>query len=327
MSLEKAEKYLEQLEAIKYYDNVKRERDELSAKVKELKANLVAKGRAIEELTRKLSDLEKVAEVKEGEMKALKKELRAKDEEAAGLKAHARQLESRVKELEELKVTSDGKTLKEAEESFLMARETEIKKRAHESLAQIRLQWERDEKPKEVLSDAIRLLRSTIEELRKPEPRHFPKEVVEIGLSDRVQEIITSEVNKRLDAEFLRRVEESSEKRTLRKLEHLKSVEWPNWYRINVEPRIRELESKATSNAIAMLRGPWTITCDKCGQKFETNLTSEGMESLLRFSFAYLECQNPLCIDSVLLWTRRHRIRVSLKDLIDAKLMAGFPPP
>jgi hypothetical protein len=41
-------------------------------------------------------------------------------------------LSSRVKELEELKVLIEGKTLKEDEEDFLKAKEDEINKRAQE---------------------------------------------------------------------------------------------------------------------------------------------------------------------------------------------------
>jgi len=86
------------------------------------------------------------------------------------------------------------------------------------------------------------------------------------------------------------------------------------WYSIYVEPRIRELESKATSNAMSMLRGPWYVTCDKCGTRLRVELPAEGIESLLRTGNVMIECANPNC---------RHKIEIHLRDLIKGYL--GHP--
>jgi len=66
-----------------------------------------------------------------------------------------------------------------------------------------------------------------------------------------------------------------------------------------------------------LLRGPWTITCDKCGTRFQLQLTVEGVENLVRYGEIVAECVNPNCID----WFWRHKIRITLRDLISAYIM------
>ena len=51
-------------------------------------------------------------------------------------------------------------------------------------------------------------------------------------------------MRERVNAEFLRRVEEESERKANEKLEKLKSTEWLRWYKVVVEPRILQLESQ-----------------------------------------------------------------------------------
>lgn len=49
----------------------------------------------------------------------------------------------------------------------------------------------------------------------------------------------------------------------------------------NIQPRIAELERKVSENALQLLKGPWTFTCEGCGTKFDDELTSFGIEGLL----------------------------------------------
>jgi len=129
-------------------------------------------------------------------------------------------------------------------------------------------------------------------------------------------------VRKRVNAEFLRRVEEESERKANEKLEKLKSTEWLRWYKVVVEPRILQLESQIRYNTIKTLEGPWIITCDKCGTKFQVVLTTEGVEELLREGSLTIECQNPNCTDSILFSSSRHKIKVTLKELIELKFIS-----
>jgi hypothetical protein len=73
----------------------------------------------------------------------------------------------------------------------------------------------------------------------------------------------------------------------------------------------RILEAKIGENAIGMLKGPWRIKCDKCGTEQEKiELTEQGISGLLSKGQVEIECVNPDC--------RRHRVRISLRDLIAA---------
>ncbi|MEM0172600.1 MAG: hypothetical protein QXM60_06320 [Thermoplasmatales archaeon] len=81
----------------------------------------------------------------------------------------------------------------------------------------MKLEWEKSEKPKEVLNEAIKWLNHVVEQLSKPGPRVFLKEVADAGLPEKVEQIIGSEVRRRLNAEFARRVEEESNRKALTK--------------------------------------------------------------------------------------------------------------
>jgi rubrerythrin len=248
--------------------------------------------------------------------------VRIRDEKIKKLEEELNNLVSRVRELEEIKTLTEGRTLKEAEELLLKAKEGEVKRLAKELFNQWKSEWERRDKPKEVLNEAIKQLKHIIEQLSKPGPRTFTKEAVDFGLPEKVEEILNLEVSKRINTEFLRRVEEESERKANEKLEKLKSTEWLRWYKVVVEPRILQLESQIRYNAIKTLEGPWIITCDKCGTKFQVVLPTEGVEELLRGGSLMIECQNPNCIDSMLFFSSRHKIKVTLKELIELRCVS-----
>lgn len=123
-----------------------------------------------------------------------------------------------------------------------------------------------------------------------------------------------------LNSEFERRVEKTSGERAEVKLRELAQVEWPRWYEVNVKPKLSILEAKIKQNAIGMLRGPWRgITCDKCGTEHgEIELPEQGISTLLSQGHIELECVNPDCRE----WDRirRHKIRIFLYDLIAAHI-------
>jgi len=298
MSLEKSDQYIRELEAIKYYDKVKKERDEALSRIKELEEEN--------------DGLEKKLEEKEKEARDLKGALEGMNKELQETKLEINKLKSKINELENLKVTVEGKTLIEAKNAFLVAMDDEIEKRAHARFNSMKSKWEKVEKQKEVFKTATKLLKQVIEK-----PDLLPKELIE--LSKKVKEIINSEVEKRLNSEFQRRVQEESDRKASAQLKQMMEIEWPKWYKMNIEPKIIELERKINENVIFLLRGPWLITCDKCGMKQAVELTPERMEILLRNGYVLIECQNPNCID--LIW--RHKINISLRDLISYYLMGS----
>jgi len=324
MSLEKIDEYIRELEAIKNYDKVKAERDSLLAKVKELEASLSSEREKVEELHQIIKSLEEQVRMKSGEIESLKSELAAKDERIKSLEEDLNNLSSRLKELEEFRAIVEGKTLGEAREAFMKAMEDEIEKRARELFSKFKSEWEGRDKPREVSSEAIILLRRIIEQLGKPEPCSLPEGVKESGLPEKIEEILSSEVKRRIDAEFLRRVEEESSRKAIEKLEKLKSVEWPNWYKVNIEPRILQLESQIRSNIMGLLKGEWIVKCDKCGTQFRITLTAEGLETLLRRGSILVECPNTKCIDFhpfMRFISFRHKIELTLRRLIEARCM------
>ena len=317
MSFERIDQYIKELEAIKNYEKVKAENASLLARVRELESRLSRERGRVGELLQVIKNLKERVRARDEEIESLREELSVREERIKSLESEVHDLTSRVRELEELKVLAEGKTLKEAEESFLKAKEGEIREQAQKLFNQMKSEWEERVKPREVSNEALKWLKHTIEQLSRPEPRNYMKEVVDAGLPEKIEKIINSEVEKRINEEFLKRVDEESSKKALEKLEELKSVEWPNWYRTVVEPRIRQLESMIWSNVMKALEGPWIITCDKCGTRFQAQLTPEGIEELLRTGSVVIECPNPGCVDFIL----RHRIRIKLKQLIELKCL------
>ena len=132
---------------------------------------------------------------------------------------------------------------------------------------------------------------------------------------------IEAEVKNRLNEEFRKRSEEESSRKASEKLDQSIRIEWPTWYTTTVKPKIEQLEASAYTNALNFLKGPWTVICDKCGQSFRIDLTAENLGHLLSLRYIEVECRNPDCTDSFWLFTFRHKIKLSLKNLIEAQII------
>ena len=138
-----------------------------------------------------------------------------------------------------------------------------------------------------------------------------------MSLQEKVDAILKTEVNRRLDAEFIKRVEEESTRKALPQFLRLKSEEWPKWLKENVEPRVEELAGKIKADALILLRErTWLITCDKCATKQSLKMTPEMMAGLLAQGWLRIGCGNPNCKD----WISHHVITIQLKDLIGSYL-------
>lgn len=305
MSLNSLKEFLDKTEALTKYDEVKRDKNEAEAKNNEPHNKLQILVKEQHELTEKLK-------TKESEAGILREALKLKDKEVQSANAGIEVLKARILKLEGLKAIVEGKTLSEAEKAFLKATEEEIKKRADETFSSMKAEWVKVEKPKEVFKEGVKWLINVIETIRKPEAQYFLKDLVDADFPKTVEELIKSDVDRRLDAEFNRRVEEKSDQKALEKLNCLKSIEWPNWLKTRVEPRSKELEGKIVTNTFRLLRGPWTIRCDKCGTIETLQFQTKEIEHLLRTGCIMVDCANPNCKD----FLGRHKIRTTLEGLI-----------
>jgi peptidoglycan hydrolase CwlO-like protein len=79
MSLEKIERYIKELDAIKHYEETKLERKKLEGEVKELREKISIRNKEVEELTQRIKKLEEDAKKEEEEIGFLKDEIKEKD--------------------------------------------------------------------------------------------------------------------------------------------------------------------------------------------------------------------------------------------------------
>jgi hypothetical protein len=314
MNLERLERHIRELEAIKFYPQVKEERNRLLAENSELR--------------------KKVQELEE-EKKKLASELEELKEEVAKLREERERALKELGTLKQVRLRSqDGRELglEEAREEFLRDMEAEVQRRVEERCRATFSEFEA-QKPKLVYEELLRLLAS-------PSPPPEIKEKIEAEVSRRVEGILrererwpdwfrklySEEVQKGvregLDEEFRRRAEERAGQLARGRLQRLVAEEWPRWYRENVEPGLRRLEEEIRKSALALLVGPWTVPCDKCGTRLQVSLEDQ-IGSLFSRGYAYVPCSNPSCRD---LWILRHAVRIRLRDLVLARLsLPGLP--
>jgi hypothetical protein len=96
----------------------------------------------------------------------------------------------------------------------------------------------------------------------------------------------------RRNLNFIRRVEIESNQRADEKFNQMKYTEWPKYFRENIEPKVRELETKIKANTFSLLKGPWTIDCDSCGKRQPVEISSQAIQSLLINGFIDLKCDS-----------------------------------
>lgn len=227
-------------------------------------------------------------------------------------------LTQRVRELEHLKTNSEGKTIAEIERTVLAERDEEIVRRAEAKLAELKKSWERTDKPKEVVSEALSMLSSIIKSLSSARSTLVLKQVLETGMREEVIQILNTEVNRRMDEEFERGVDQRSNLIVLEKLEILKNIEWPKFFEANVIPRAELLSSELRSNAMQCISGPWTLSCDKCGTMQTAILDPDQIASLLRDGRVDFVCTNPKCVDYAVF---PHSFPLALDSLIASFLI------
>lgn len=70
------------------------------------------------------------------------------------------------------------------------------------------------------------------------------------------------------------------------------------------------------ANAVKALEGPWIITCDKRGTRFQVRLTASGIENLLKLGKVVIKCQNPIHVDKAFFTSSRHKVEITLRGLV-----------
>jgi len=279
--LKAIEAYTRELEALRNYDRVKKERDELAERCPKLETR-------VSELN------EELASLKGFNVRFVGEELTLGQAKVEFVRAYNDEIERRANEkVEVLKADLENKMPKLVYNKLI------------ETLG--KPPW-----PKEI-AGAIEAKAKEIADgiLRNEEkwPSWFKKFYLEE---------VRAGVSAGLNEEFERKVEMEATTRAEQKLRQLTTVEWPNWYNANIKPKLSDLEAKIKENAILILRGPWrNIKCDRCGTELgEIELTEQGMSDLLSRGHVEIECENFDCRE----WDRirGHKIRISLQDLIAA---------
>ena len=187
---------------------------------------------------------------------------------------------------------------------------------------------ERDEaikQCKEIKNKLKPIIENIVEVLGSPQPHRYSQDALEIAgeqIIEKIGKLIEVEVEKRVNDDFRKRVELESNLRADAKLKQMVNTEWPKYYRENIEPKVKELETKIKDNTLSVLKGPWNIECHICGKRQNGILInySHGLQSLLIDGYVDLKCDGVSIFPSespiTSLMLNPHSIRIQLLELI-----------
>jgi hypothetical protein len=315
---ENIEAHLRDLEALKYYSQVKEERDSLTTEATQLK--------------------EKVAKLEA----QLKTEIATKNELASRLaktgaevKELTRKLGEAEKELSSLrefqvKLADRGElTLEEMRDQFLHAEESEIEKRARERFQELEA---------DIQSQMPSLVCERVGEIFK-QPS-LPSEIAKV-VDSRAKQIadgilgtkdewpdwfrsyyhdeVNALVRQGLTVEFERRAEAEAEQR----LQLMKAGQWKEYATAKVKALASDLKDMLTQ-----LQGTWLFTCDRCGGRVAIDLSPSHIGLLLRgqrIDITCTTCPDPAPFPFILSTVRHKIVSLSLEGLLE--LYMGSAPP
>lgn len=283
MSIDAIEKYVEELEAIKNYSQVRQERDGLSQEIKELKANLDS---ALEEIT---------------SLKSLKANLDGADMTLEQARLDFLQMQ-------------DAEVEERAADRFEMLKADYESKMPELVYQRVRGILGQPSWPEEVAKLIDAEARKTADAVLRHQ-ESWPAWFRELYDGE-----VEKKASAGLNEEFNARVEDAAETRARQRLNELIATHWPTWHRDNVEPRIVELDNRIQVDALQLLRGPWMFVCDRCDTSFNGRLTAGDMEQLLKTGRIKITCANSECEDRSYFAARRHTFQVFLYDLINTYL-------
>lgn len=316
MSFKEVKDDLRDLEAIRDYDRVKKERDDCLASKKDLNEKY-------DQLVGELGTIREAKATTEQQNRDLQEKLQkcGAAKEQAELEKAA--LSKEVKELKELKATAEGKTLPEVTAAVIEATNAEIEERSDTRLMEKENDWETKGKPKQVREAAIGLLQVCLRGLAQ-QVKLVEVDVHQAGIDGEVTLIIDREVKRRLDSEFYKRVETESDEKAKVKVEQLAKVAWPKFVKEQVEPRAMKLESVFRTNLQIFLTNLFHIRCNKCLREQVIPIGPGLVAQLVATGTAQVECSYPDCKDGFGFW--RHKMTVTLAALIEGSLGVTSPP-
>jgi len=286
MSIEDIERYLQELEAIKNYAQVKQDREMLLRKIEELNVSLD-------------NALEEVSSLKSSKAKLDGAEMTLEEARLDFLRAQDAEIEKRAADRFE-KLKADY--------------ESQMPQLVHQRLSDVLKQpWLPVEVAKLIGTEARKKTDAALRD-QNSWPEWFKK---------LYEEEVKKKVSAGLNQEFDARVETAAMARAKQRLNELITKEWPAWCQANVEPKIAALQTKINDGVFQLLKGPWVFTCDRCATKSNTGLTSIGIEDILTKGQVRIECSNTVCEDKGLFSSRRHTFQVSLHELIESYISAG----
>ncbi|MCK4369126.1 MAG: hypothetical protein KAV68_05630 [Dehalococcoidales bacterium] len=308
------EKHIKELEALRHYPRVKKERDSLAMEVVQLKEKVAALESEVSTKNGLSSQLSK----REAEINELAGKLAEVGKELTSL----RKFKVKLPDVGEL-------ALDEMRAEFLCAEEDEIERKVKERLTALEKDME-SRMPGLVHKRLVQVLKSP----------SWPPEIVRVIdttarqtadgiLTARDQwpdwfksyylDEVNALVNHHLTAEFETRVQAEAEKR----LELMKAGEWKEY----ANSKARALAS-SLKDSLKELQGTWWFTCDRCGRRLSVDLSLSDLGLLLGGETLDITCTT--CLDPArfpfLLSTVQHKVvSLSLRGLLE--LYMGSAPP
>jgi len=308
------EKHVRELEALRHYPRVKKERDSLAMEVVQLKERVAA----LENEVSTQKGLSFQLSKREAEINELAGKLAEAEKELTSLRAFKVKLPD-----------SAELTLDEMRARFLHAEEDEIERKVKERLTALEKDME-SRMPGLVHKRLIQVLESP----------SWPPEIVGVIdttarqiadgiLAEKDQwpdwfksyylDEVNALVSQQLNTEFEKRVQLEAEKR----LELMKAGEWKEY----TNSKARALAS-SLKDLLKELQGPWLFTCDRCDQRLSIDLSPSDLGLLLSGETIDITCT--ACLDPApfpfVLSTIRHKV-VSLSLGVLLELYMGSAPP
>jgi hypothetical protein len=316
MSFEALERDIRELEAVKYYDVLKKQLEKAVSDNVTVAASANDCASKLEEERGKEETLRKEKESSDSAREAAEQDLKNAREEIAALTEE-------LGNLKNLRSNWDGKTLTEVIAFEQKEREDEIARRSEERLMAIKGGWEKNEKPAEVREEAISTLRRILTALQTPGPLHSPHGGAEAEIAKIVADLLDSRVKKEAELEFLHRGKELADRMAKSMVDAKKKEVWSKYVEERVGPKLRELQAQIVTTFAMFIEGEFIVSCDKCRTEQSIKLTSTGVEQLIRLGYTSFRCSNEACRDTF----GRHNISVSLQNLIKARLQLADEPP
>ena len=215
-------------------------------------------------------------------------------EENKSLKEEIQKLIEENSSLRETAALVDGKetTMQQLKETFLKVKAEEINTEAREESEKYKSEWEAQTKPKEVLDAANHTLAYIIDTMNRSGvgAQYYMRESLNYRIPEGIRKLIDAEVDRRCDLKFQDQLKIEADRIASAKLEDLKKRDWPNYFHLNIEPKMRELEAKMQSNVFKTLATRFPITCIKCGDNTHLTLSPEGITDILRNGYFKYEC-------------------------------------